>query len=46
MWQLFADSLHIIISVLKVKFQKHYIMEALPISANISSLIGISMFGT
>ena len=45
MWQLFADSLHMIILVLKVKFQKHYIVGALLISANISSLIGISMFG-
>ena len=46
MWQLFTDSLHMIILVLKVKFQKRYIMGALLISANISSLIGISMFGT
>ena len=46
MWQLFADSQHTIILVLKVKFQRHYIMEALLISVNISSLIGISMFGT
>ena len=45
MWQLFTDSLHMIILVLKVKFQKHYIMGALLISVNISSLIGISMFG-
>ena len=46
MWQLFADSQYMIILVLKVKFQKCYIMGTLPISVNISSLIGISMFGT